>query len=132
MLFIMANFDNQKLYVLSIPKKKTVISKIGETQVDMKKRITAFGMGGKWKGLESSVKIELEMPTLLAPTIERLVKKTLQGKWKDKQIKDKNMGRGYTEWYDIAPSSMKGIVFKSIQTLYREDRLLKKKLQEKS
>jgi len=128
----MANFDNQKLYVLSIPKKKTVISKIGETQVDMKKRITAFGMGGKWKGLESSVKIELEMPTLLAPTIERLVKKTLQGKWKDKQIKDKNMGRGYTEWYDIAPSSMKGIVFKSIQTLYREDRLLKKKLQEKS
>ena len=126
----MANFDNQKLYVLSIPKKKTLITKIGETQVDMKKRITAFGMGGKWKGMENSVKIELEMPTLLAPTIERLVKKTLQKNWKDKQIKDKNMGRGYTEWYDIAPSSMKGIVFKSIQTLYREDRLLKRKLQE--
>lgn len=126
----MANFDNQKLYVLSIPKKKTLITKIGETQVDMKKRITAFGMGGKWKGMENSVKIELEMPTLLAPTIERLVKKTLQKNWKDKQVKDKNMGRGYTEWYDIAPSSMKGIVFKSIQTLYREDRLLKRKLQE--
>ncbi len=126
----MANFDNQKLYVLSIPKKKTLITKIGETQVDMKKRITAFGMGGKWKGMENSVKIELEMPTLLAPTIERLVKKTLQKNWKDKQIKDRNMGRGYTEWYDIAPSSMKGIVFKSIQTLYREDRLLKRKLQE--
>tara|TARA_B100000900_G_scaffold14619_1_gene11707 strand:- start:1709 stop:2092 length:384 start_codon:yes stop_codon:yes gene_type:complete len=127
----MANFDNQKLYVLSIPKKKTVISKIGETQIDMKKRITAFGMGGKWKGMESSVKIELEMPTLLAPTIERMVKKILAKNWKDKQIKDKNMGRGYTEWYDIAPSSMKGIVFKSIQILYRKDRLLKKKLQEK-
>ena len=124
----MANFDNQKLYVLSIPKKKTIISKIGETQIDMKKRITAFGMGGKWKGMENSVKIELEMPTLLAPTIERLVKKTLQKNWKDKQIKDKNMGRGYTEWYDISPSSMKGIVFKSIQTLYRKDRLLKRKL----
>ena len=80
--------------------------------------------------MENSVKIELEMPTLLAPTIERLVKKTLQKNWKDKQIKDRNMGRGYTEWYDIAPSSMKGIVFKSIQTLYREDRLLKRKLQE--
>ena len=124
----MANFDNQKLYVLSIPKKKTVISKIGETQIDMKKRITAFGMGGKWKGMESSVKIELEMPTLLAPTIERMVKKILAKNWKDKQIKDKNMGRGYTEWYDIAPSSMKGIVFKSIHLIYKEDRLLKRKL----
>ena len=127
----MVDFSNQKLYVLSIPKKKTIISKIGETQIDMKKRITAFGMGGKWKGMEDSVKIELEMPTLLAPAIERQVKKILKGKWRDKQIKDKNMGRGYTEWYDIAPSSMKGIVFKSIQIIYKEDRLLKRKLQEK-
>ena len=71
------------------------------------------------------------MPTLLAPAIERQVKKILKGKWRDKQIKDKNMGRGYTEWYDIAPSSMKGIVFKSIQIIYKEDRLLKRKLQEK-
>ena len=126
----MANFDNQKLYVLSIPKKKTLITKIGETQVDMKRRITAFGMGGKWKHMEGSIIIELEMNTLLAPTIERMVKKILAKNWKDKQIKDKNMGRGYTEWYNIAPSSMKGIVFKSIQTLYRQDRLLKRKLQE--
>tara|TARA_R100001460_G_scaffold23435_1_gene47232 strand:+ start:1173 stop:1559 length:387 start_codon:yes stop_codon:yes gene_type:complete len=124
----MVDFSNQKLYVLSIPKKKTVISKIGETQIDMKKRITAFGMGGKWKGMENLVKVELEIPTLLAPTIERRVKKILKGKWKDKQVKDKNMGRGYTEWYDIPPSSMKGIVFKSIHLIYKEDRLLKRKL----
>ena len=77
----MANFDNQKLYVLSIPKKKTLITKIGETQVDMKRRITAFGMGGKWKHMEGSIIIELEMNTLLAPTIERMVKKTLQIIW---------------------------------------------------
>ena len=127
----MADFNNQKLYVLSIPKKKTIISKIGETQIDMKKRITAFGMGGKWKGMEDSVKIELEMPTLLAPSIERKVKSILKSNWADKQIKDKNMGRGYTEWYDIAPSSMKGIVFKAIQIVYREDKLLNRFLKRK-
>ena len=80
----------QKLYVLSMPKKKTLISKIGETQVDMKRRITAFGMGGKWKRMESKIRIEMEIPTLLAPSVERIVKATLQGKWKDKQIKDRN------------------------------------------
>ena len=127
----MTDFSNQKLYVLSIPKKKTLISKIGETQVDMKKRITAFGMGGKWKGMEDSVKIELEMPTLLAPTIERRVKSILKSNWRDKQIKDKNMGRGYTEWYDISPSSMKGIVFKAIQMVYREDKLINRYLKRK-
>ena len=41
---------NQKLYVLSIPLSKSeLVSKIGETQIDMKKRITAFGIGGQWK-----------------------------------------------------------------------------------
>ena len=127
----MTDFSNQKLYVLSIPKKKTLISKIGETQIEKKKRITAFGMGGKWKGMEDSVKIELEMPTLLAPTIERRVKSILKANWRDKQIKDKNMGRGYTEWYDISPSSMKGIVFKAIQMVYREDKLLRRYLKRK-
>tara|TARA_Y100001937_G_scaffold71537_1_gene97374 strand:+ start:930 stop:1319 length:390 start_codon:yes stop_codon:yes gene_type:complete len=127
----MVNFSNQKLYVLSMPKKKTVISKIGETQIDMKRRITAFGMGGKWKGYESKIKIELEIPTLLAPSIERKVKAMLKSNWRDKQIKDKNMGRGYTEWYDIAPSSMKGLVFKAIQIVYKEDRLLNRYLKRK-
>ena len=88
-------------------------------------------MGGKWKGMEDSVKIELEMPTLLAPTIERRVKSILKANWRDKQIKDKNMGRGYTEWYDISPSSMKGIVFKAIQMVYREDKLLRRYLKRK-
>ena len=128
----MADFNNQKLYVLSIPKKKTVISKIGETQIDMKKRITAFGMGGKWKGMEDSVKIELEMPTLFAPSIERKVKSILKSNWADKQIKDRNMGRGYTEWYDIAPSTMKAIVRQSFAKLYRKDRLLKRKIKRRS
>ena len=122
----------QKLYVLSMPKKKTLISKIGETQVDMKRRITAFGMGGKWKRMESKIRIEMEIPTLLAPSVERIVKATLQGKWKDKQIKDRNMGRGYTEWYDIAPSTMKAIVRQSFAKLYRKDRLLKRKIKRRS
>ena len=74
----------------------------------------------------------MEIPTLLAPSVERIVKATLQGKWKDKQIKDRNMGRGYTEWYDIAPSTMKAIVRQSFAKLYRKDRLLKRKIKRRS
>ena len=123
---------NQKLYVLSITLSKSeLVSKIGETHIDMKKRITAFGIGGQWKGREDEIKIELEIDTLLAPTIERMVKKTLQKNWKDKQLKDKNLGRGYTEWYRMKPNSMIAIVRKTFDTLYRKDKILRRKLRGK-
>ena len=44
----------------------------------------------------------------------------------------RNMGRGYTEWYDIAPSTMKAIVRQSFAKLYRKDRLLKRKIKRRS
>ena len=104
-----------KLESMMSDKKKDESSCVGEmkrldangcTKEEMKKRITAFGIGGQWKGREDEIKIELEIDTLLAPTIERMVKKTLQKNWKDKQLKDKNLGRGYTEWYRMKPNSM--------------------------
>jgi hypothetical protein len=38
------------------------------------------------------------------------------------------MGRGYTEWYDMSPKQMNGIVVKCFDKLYKNDPILKRKL----
>jgi hypothetical protein len=120
---------NQKLYVLALKNRSgKSISKIGETRQDLEKRIVGFGFSGKWRKRESEVEIILELDTLLAPTIERIVKDTLQKNWKENQLKDKNLGRGYTEWYFMKPTSMVGIVIRAFRTLYDTDKYLSIKL----
>lgn len=121
--------QKQILYVLQLKTNSELFTKIGETQQDLPKRIAGFGFGGKWKGLEKEVKKYRQYDTLLAPTIEREVKKILRKKkWKILQLKDRNMGRGYTEWYIMSPKQMNGIVVKCFDKLYRTDPILKRKL----
>lgn len=121
--------QKQILYVLQLKTNSELFTKIGETQQDLPKRIAGFGFGGKWKGLEKEVKKYRQYDTLLAPTIEREVKKILRKKkWKILQLKDRNMGRGYTEWYVMSPKQMNGIVVKCFDKLYRTDPILKRKL----
>lgn len=121
--------QKQILYVLQLKTNSELFTKIGETQQDLPKRIAGFGFGGKWKGLEKDVRKYREYDTLLAPTIEREVKKILRKKkWKSLQLKDRNMGRGYTEWYIMSPKQMNGIVVKCFDKLYKNDPILKRKL----
>ena len=119
----------QKLYVLALKNRSDkYISKIGETKDDLEKRIVGFGFGGKWKGREKEVEIILELDTLLGKALEDIVKSLLQKNWKDNQLKDKNLGRGYTEWYFMNPSSMVGLVMVAFRKLYNEDNYLSMKL----
>lgn len=125
----MAKLKKQKLYVLALKNRSNnYISKIGETKDDLTKRIVGFGFGGKWKGREKDVEIILELDTLLGKALEDIVKSLLQKNWKDNQLKDKNLGRGYTEWYFMNPSSMVGLVMVAFKKLYNEDNYLSMKL----
>ena len=125
----MKKLKKQKLYVLALKNRSNnYISKIGETKEDLTKRIVGFGFGGKWKGREKDVEIILELDTLLGKALEDIVKGLLQKNWKDNQLKDKNLGRGYTEWYFMNPSSMVGLVMVAFRKLYNEDNYLSMKL----
>jgi hypothetical protein len=125
----MQRIKKQKLYVLALKNRsENYISKIGETKDDLTKRIVGFGFGGKWKGREKDVEIILELDTLLGKALEDIVKSLLQKNWKDNQLKDKNLGRGYTEWYFMNPSSMVGLVMVAFKKLYNEDNYLSLKL----
>lgn len=125
----MQKIKKQKLYVLALKNRSdNYISKIGETKDDLTKRIVGFGFGGKWKGREKEVEIILELDTLLGKALEDIVKSLLQKNWKDNQLKDKNLGRGYTEWYFMNPSSMVGLVMVAFKKLYNEDNYLSLKL----
>ena len=125
----MKKLKKQKLYVLALKNRSdNYISKIGETKDDLAKRIVGFGFGGKWKGREKDVEIILELDTLLGKALEDIVKGLLQKNWKDNQLKDKNLGRGYTEWYFMNPSSMVGLVMVAFKKLYNEDNYLSMKL----
>ena len=125
----MRKLKKQKLYVLALKNRSDkYISKIGETKDDLEKRIVGFGFGGKWKGREKEVEIILELDTLLGKALEDIVKSLLQKNWKDNQLKDKNLGRGYTEWYFMNPSSMVGLVMVAFRKLYNEDNYLSMKL----
>ena len=119
--------QKQILYVLQLKRNSKLFSKIGETQQDINKRIAGFGFGGKWKGMEKDVKRYRKYETILAPTLEREVKKILKRKkWKHLQLKDRNMGRGYTEWYFMTPKQMNGIVVKCFDKLKKNDPYIKK------
>ena len=125
----MAKLKKQKLYVLALKNRSDkYISKIGETKDDLSKRIVGFGFGGKWKGREKDVEIILELDTLLGKALEDIVKGLLLKNWKDNQLKDKNLGRGYTEWYFMNPESMVGLVMVAFKILYSKDTYLSLKL----
>ncbi len=125
--------EKQILYVLRLKRNSKLYAKIGETQQDIHKRIAGFGFGGKWKGMEKYVKPYRKYDTLLAPTIEREVKKILRRKkWKSLQLKDRNMGRGYTEWYIMSPKQMNGIVVKCFDKLKKNDPIVKNWLKDLS
>ena len=125
----MQKLKKQKLYVLALKNRsENYISKIGETKDQLEKRILGFGFGGKWKGREKDVEIILELDTLLGKALEDIVKGLLQKNWKDNQLKDKNLGRGYTEWYFMNPESMLGLVRVAFKKLYNEDTYLSVKI----
>lgn len=125
----MQKLKRQKLYVLALKNRSgKYVSKIGETKDQLEKRIVGFGFGGKWKGREKEVEIIMELDTLLGKALEDIVKGLLQKNWKDNQLKDKNLGRGYTEWYFMNPSSMVGLVMVAFKILYSKDNYLSLKL----
>lgn len=125
----MQKIKKQKLYVLALKNRSdNYISKIGETKLDVEKRIMGFGFGGKWKGREKDVEIILELDTLLGKALEDIVKDLLLKNWKENRLMDKNLGRGYTEWFFMRPESMLGLVRVAFKKLYNEDNYLSVKI----
>lgn len=123
--------ERQILYVLELKTDSQIYSKIGETQQNLNKRISGFGFGSKFQGMEKDVRPVIKMETLLAPSLERLVKKLLQKKkYKKLQLKDRNLGRGYTEWYIMESSTMVALVRNAFKQLYKDDPYLSQKLGE--
>ena len=51
-------------------------------------------------------------------------------KYKKLQLKDRNLGRGYTEWYIMESSTMVALVRNAFKQLYKDDPYLSQKLGE--
>tara|TARA_B100000963_G_C22368465_1_gene554790 strand:+ start:121 stop:549 length:429 start_codon:yes stop_codon:yes gene_type:complete len=121
-----------KLYVLEMPYKKGkdhLISKIGETtQENMEKRIAGFSFSSKFKGREGEIEIVETYETYLAKALEPIVKRELL-KRGYKKVMDKNLGRGYTEWYDCEGSKIISCVLYAFQFIYEKDEKVKAKIQ---
>ena len=112
----------QQIYIVALKNRSNnYITKIGETEQALEKRIVGFGFSGKWKKREKDVEIIEKIETFLAPSLEKLVKKQLMKKWADTRLMDKNLGRGYTEWYFMHPKTMQGIVHAMKKKLYQDD-----------
>jgi len=121
-----------KLYVLEMPYKKGkdhLISKIGETtQENMQKRISGFSFSSKFKGREGEIEIVETYETYLAKSLEPIVKRELL-KRGYKKVMDKNLGRGYTEWYDCEASKIVSCVLYAFQFIYEKDEKIQAKIQ---
>ena len=117
-----------KFSELVIPDVKNAgkISKkeLKEKEQELEKRIVGFGFSGKWKKREKDVEIIEKIETFLAPSLEKLVKKQLMKKWKSHRLMDKNLGKGYTEWYYMPPKTMQGIVHAMKKKLYKDDLII--------
>lgn len=126
---LMKFFD--KLYILEMPYKKgkdKKIAKIGETTVEkMEKRIAGFGFSSRFKGREKEITVVKTFETLLAKALEPIVKRELL-KRGYKRIMDKNLGRGYTEWYDCTGQQLLSCVLYAFNFLYNKDRILREKI----
>ena len=72
----------QQIYIVALKNRSNnYITKIGETEQALEKRIVGFGFSGKWKKREKDVEIIEKIETFLAPSLEKLVKKQLMKKW---------------------------------------------------
>ena len=115
----------QQIYIVALKNRSNeYITKIGETEQELEKRIVGFGFSGKWRKREKDVEIIEKIETFLAPSLEKLVKKQLMKKWKEHRLMDKNLGKGYTEWYYMSPKTMQGIVHAMKKKLYKDDLII--------
>ena len=109
-----------KIYILSLGNEIT-IAKIGYTKKDIEKRIRDYKFSGQWKGRESEIKIHAIFENPNAETIEDYAIAILNRQGVGK-TNDKNLGSGYTEWYNCSPRKIQSSILLAIRYLERYKR----------
>ena len=125
------------LYVVSLsnyPKGEIsttdTITKGGYTEDDIASRITKFNFSGKLRGKEKDVSIDYRHYRFNADSLEKLLHLVLKIKGVER-VNDKNLGKGYTEWYFCSPKQMNAHVLTTIRAyrkILKEKKAKKKKL----
>ena len=125
------------LYVVSLsnyPKGEIsttdTITKGGYTEDDIASRITKFNFSGKLRGKEKDVSIDYRHYRFNADSLEKLLHLVLKIKGVER-VNDRNLGKGYTEWYFCSPKQMNAHVLTSIRAyrkILKEKKAKKKKL----
>ena len=107
-----------KIYILSIGDEIT-IAKIGYTKKEIEKRIKDFKFSGDWKGREGEIKIHAIFSNPKAEAIEDYTKIILN-RHSVQKTDNKNLGSGWTEWYNCKPTKIQSCVALAIQYLERD------------
>jgi len=107
-----------KIYILSIGNEITH-AKIGYTKKEIEKRIKDYKFSGQWKGKESEIKIHAIFENPKAEAIEDYAIAILNRHGVNK-TNDKNLGSGYTEWYNCQPTKIQSCVALAIRYLERD------------
>ena len=117
-LFKYLDLITPKIYILSIGNEVT-IAKIGYTKKEIEKRIKDYKFSGEWKGKESEIKIHAIFENPKAEAIEDYTIAILNRHGIEK-TNDKNLGSGYTEWYNCQPTKIQSGVALAIRYLERD------------
>ena len=111
-----------KVYILKLGT--FCLAKIGYTEQDIERYIRTRKFSGKYRGMEKDIKLFMVFEHKRALTIEWYVKKMLTQNLA--KADDKNLGKGYTEWYICEPEQIWSYVLHAFKYLDRK-RLGKKK-----
>ena len=109
-----------KIYILSLGIDIT-IAKIVYTKKEIEKRIRDYKFSGEWKGREGEIKIHAIFENPKAETIEDYAIAILNRQGVEK-TNDKNLGGGYTEWYNCSPTKIQSSILLAIRYLERYKR----------
>ena len=109
-----------KIYILSLGNEIT-IAKIGYTKKEIEKRIKDYKFSGQWKGREGEIKIHAIFENPKAEAIEDYAIALLNRQGVGK-TNDKNLGSGYTEWYNCSPRKIQSSILLAIRYLERYKR----------
>lgn len=124
-----ADLEKQKkpiCYVLGFESEQ--LAKLGYTDKGVKQRLSTIKFSGRMKGLEKGINIEYTFPRKDAKTIEYYAH--IFAKQNYLKPMDKNLGGGYTEWYEATPRQMVAMVLLACRFVKWETKKAKNKIEE--
>ena len=113
---------NDKVYALELDLRKygkLRAGKIGYTTQQMPKRIAGFRFSGHLKDKEKLVKQVFVSESILAKSIERIAKEIAIIRGYEK-INNKNLGLGYSEWFNCSGEQIKSCILQAYKIVKRE------------